>query len=277
MGLFSFKNIKKSSVYITPNFPVLETRRYKFSLTRVISVIFLYTLVVTLLVLAILLFTPVRNIVFFFENEKLTEQVDRVKELEGKIVFLSTQLEKVASTNEKLKYAMILASTDSIDSTAAIYDSLRQQDPEGDKTGGSLITVARDLFSKIFDDQEEMIFVKPVDGVIVKKFQPERGHMGVDYGVKKGTPVIAVQSGTVTFSGFTAEYGYTLILTHEKDFTSLYKHCEILLFNDRDFVQAGETIALSGNSGEKSTGPHLHFELWKKGKPVDPQKFIINR
>ena len=69
MGLISFKNIKKSSVYITPNFPVLETRRYKFSLIRLLTAGFVYTLVIVLIVVAVLLFTPARNVVFFFENE----------------------------------------------------------------------------------------------------------------------------------------------------------------------------------------------------------------
>lgn len=276
MGLISFKNIKKSSVYITPNFPVLETRRYKFSLIRLLTAGFVYTLAIVLIVVAVLLFTPARNVVFFFENEKLNEQVERVSELEAKVVFLTTELKKLASTNEKLKYAMILASTDSLDSTAAIYDSLRKFDKRELKTGGSIISVFRDLLHK-FSQSETQFFLKPVDGVVVKSFQPQKGHMGIDLGVKRNTPIVSVNSGLVTFAGLTAEYGYSIMITHENDFISIYKHCDALLKKERDFVEQGETIALSGDTGHKSSGPHLHFELWQNGKPVDPEKFLINK
>lgn len=277
MGIFNLKNIKKSSVYITPNFPVLETKRYKFSLTSVLATVSLYTFFIVLLVVVLLLFTPARNVVFYFENDKLNQQIEKVKQLEGKVVFLTTQLGRLASTNEKLKYAMILASTDSLDSTAAIYDSLRKADKNQIKSGGSLLTVVRDLIDKITNQEKDYYFLRPVDGVIVKEFQPERGHMGLDYGVKTNTPVIAVSDGLVTFAGFTTEYGYTLIISHENDFLSIYKHCESLLISEREFIRQGETIALSGNTGHKSSGPHLHFELWKEGKPVDPQNHFINR
>jgi murein DD-endopeptidase MepM/ murein hydrolase activator NlpD len=200
-----------------------------------------------------------------------------VKELEGKVVFLTHQLEKLASTNEKLKYAIILASTDSLDSTAAIYDSLRQSDPELNKTGGNISAVFRDflnLFSQ--DETKEFFFIAPVDGIIIKDFQPEIGHMGIDYGVRKGTNVHASMSGLVVFSGFTPDFGNTIIILHSDNYITIYRHCESLLKRERDFAEKGEVIALSGNSGYKSSGPHLHFEIWLDGKPVDPKKFIIN-
>lgn len=271
------KDLKESSVYITPNFPVLQTKRYKFSFYSVLGAIIGYSIFVTLVVILILIFSPARNVVFFFENEKLDAQVEKVKELEGKVVFLTYQLEKLASTNEKLKYAIILASTDSLDSTAAIYDSLRQSDPELNKTGGNISAVFRDflnLFSQ--DETKEFFFIAPVDGIIIKDFQPEIGHMGIDYGVRKGTNVHASMSGLVVFSGFTPDFGNTIIILHSDNYITIYRHCESLLKRERDFAEKGEVIALSGNSGYKSSGPHLHFEIWLDGKPVDPKKFIIN-
>jgi murein DD-endopeptidase MepM/ murein hydrolase activator NlpD len=271
------KDLKESSVYITPNFPVLQTKRYKFSFYSVLGAIIGYSIFVTIVVILILIFSPARNVVFFFENEKLDAQVEKVKELEGKVVFLTHQLEKLASTNEKLKYAIILASTDSLDSTAAIYDSLRQSDPELNKTGGNISAVFRDflnLFSQ--DETKEFFFIAPVDGIIIKDFQPEIGHMGIDYGVRKGTNVHASMSGLVVFSGFTPDFGNTIIILHSDNYITIYRHCESLLKRERDFAEKGEVIALSGNSGYKSSGPHLHFEIWLDGKPVDPKKFIIN-
>jgi len=277
MKFAKLKDLKKSSVYITPNFPVLQTKRYKFSFYSILGTIIGYSLFVTVVILLIIIFTPARNVVFFFENEKLDKQVEKVKDLEGKVVFLTKELEKLASTNEKLKYAIILASTDSLDSTAAIYDSLRKSDPELNKAGGNISAVFRDFINLFSQNYEEsFFFVSPVKGIIVKDFQPENGHMGIDYGVKKGTDVHAAMSGLVTFAGFTAEYGNTIMILHSNNYITVYRHLETLLKKERDTVERGEVIALSGESGYRSSGPHLHFEIWQDGKPVNPKKFIIN-
>lgn len=276
MKFLKIKDIKNSSVYITPNFPVLQTKRYKFSFLRVLGAISLYTLFISIIVLAVVLFTPARNVVFFFENDRLNEQIVKVKELEGKVYFLSNELQKLASTNERLKYAMILASTDSLDSSSAIYDSLRKENSPLKKSGGNLLGVFLDFIKLFQSENSEGIFISPVSGIIIKKYEPDRGHLGIDYGVKKGTSIHAVQSGVVIFSGFTPEYGYSLIIQHEEDFISVYRHCESILVKERETVKQGELVALSGNSGYKTTGPHLHFELWKSGKTVNPENFIIN-
>jgi murein DD-endopeptidase MepM/ murein hydrolase activator NlpD len=276
MELPKFKDIKKSSVYITPNFPVLQTKRYKFSLFTVLAAILGYTLAVTVLVILILVVSPARNIIFFFENEKLDTQVERVKELEGKVLFLSTELQKLASTNERLKYAMILASADSLDSAAAVYDSLRQPDPPINKSGGNLLEVFRDFIKMFQDEKPDVYFLSPVNGVIIKEYDPQKGHLGIDYGVKKGTNIHAAFGGVITFAGFTPEYGHTLMILHPDNYITVYRHCEVLLKRERESVQTGEVIALSGESGYKSTGPHLHFEIWLNGKTLDPEKFIIN-
>jgi murein DD-endopeptidase MepM/ murein hydrolase activator NlpD len=137
--------------------------------------------------------------------------------------------------------------------------------------------VFRDFLDLFFQEEEkDFFFIAPVDGIIIKDFQPESGHMGIDYGVKKGTNVHAAMSGLVVFSGYTPDYGNTLMLLHPDNYITVYRHCETLLKKERDSAEKGEVIALSGNSGYKSSGPHLHFEIWQDGKPVDPKKFIIN-
>ncbi len=271
------KDIKNSSVYITPNFPVLQTKRYKFSFLSVVSAILGYSLFVAIVIVLILVLTPARNIVFFFENEKLSEQVERVKELESKVLFLSRELQSFASSNEKLKYAMIIASTDSLDSNSAIYDSLRQSRKKKIKAGGNILTVFRDFLQLYDADNSEINFLAPVSGVVIKRFEPSRGHFGIDYGVRRGTNVHASLGGVVTFSGFTPDYGNTIIILHQNNYVSVYRHCEILLKKEREAVRQGELIALSGDSGYKSSGPHLHFEIWYDGKAVDPLQFLINK
>lgn len=270
------RDIKNSSVYITPNFPVLRTKRYKLSFLSVVSSVVGYSLLVAIIVIIIIVLTPARNVVFFFENEKLTEQVEKVKELEKKVLFLSKELQNFAASNEKLKYAMIIASTDSLDSNSAIYDSLRQPKKKKLRSGGNLLAVFRDLLDYLSKDSSQFFFIAPVNGVIIKRFEPSRGHMGIDYGIRKGTAVHAALGGVVTFSGFTPDYGNTIMILHQNNFISVYRHCEILMKKEREIVSQGEVIALSGESGYKSTGPHLHFEIWYNGKAVDPTVYLIN-
>lgn len=270
------RDIKNSSVYITPNFPVLRTKRYKLSFLSVVSSVVGYSLLVAIIVIIIIVLTPARNVVFFFENEKLTEQVEKVKELEKKVFFLSKELQNFAASNEKLKYAMIIASTDSLDSNSAIYDSLRQPKKKKLRSGGNLLAVFRDLLDYLSKDSSQFFFIAPVNGVIIKRFEPSRGHMGIDYGIRKGTAVHAALGGVVTFSGFTPDYGNTIMILHQNNFISVYRHCEILMKKEREIVSQGEVIALSGESGYKSTGPHLHFEIWYNGKAVDPTVYLIN-
>lgn len=277
MAKFSFKNLRKSSLYITPNFPVIHTKRYKISLRRLAFFTFFFTAIVSTAVILILMFTPLKEIVLVFENERLAKEQKTIEELEDKIVFLSKELEKMASTNRRLKYALLLGITDSLDTNSVILDSLRTHDEEKPVIGGSIYFAALKFFNFIFaDSTENIFFIKPVEGFITNKFLPEKGHMGIDFSVKTGRPVYASAGGQIIFADYTTDYGYVLIISHSDNYLSIYKHCSSLVKKEREFVRQGEVIALSGNSGLKSYGPHLHFEIWKNGKPIDPKKIIIN-
>ena len=100
--------------------------------------------------------------------------------------------------------------------------------------------------------------------------------MGLDFSVKSGAPVYASESGMVIFADFTAGDGYKIIIQHDGGYISVYKHCSVLMKKERDIVSRGELIALSGNSGENTSGAHLHFEIWKDGKPLNPKEILIN-
>jgi len=117
-------------------------------------------------------------------------------------------------------------------------------------------------------------FTNPVKGVVVNGFNPEKEHYGVDIALKKETPVKSIAEGRVIFADWSADTGNTIIINHPKNIISIYKHNKKLLRKTGDIVQAGEVVALSGNSGEKTTGPHLHFELWIKDTPVNPMDFL---
>jgi len=119
-----------------------------------------------------------------------------------------------------------------------------------------------------------LVLFPPVKGTVSDHYSMEDRHFAVDVALSLNSPIKAVADGTVVFSEWTMETGYVLIIAHEQDLLSVYKHNGSLTKTQGDLVKAGEVIALSGNTGEYTTGPHLHFELWSKGYPVDPQNFI---
>ncbi|MFH1194531.1 MAG: peptidoglycan DD-metalloendopeptidase family protein [bacterium] len=278
--MLNFNDIKKSSVYITPNFPVLRTKRYKFGFFRVLAVVAGYSSIVAIFTVLLVMFTPAKQLVLLFENRELNLQAQRVIELEQKLVILSEELQSLQSSNKKLKFAMMLAGTDSIDSSSAIYDSLKQGNSVKNKTGGDILTVFKDFISKYFFNDSSsgssFCFIKPVNGYLLNSFDEIKGHLGLDFAVKIGSPIFAAANGTVIFADYTIDEGYVIILKHQDDYLTMYKHCSALLKKERDFILQGELIALSGNTGHNSTGPHLHFEIWKDGTTVDPEKLLIN-
>jgi murein DD-endopeptidase MepM/ murein hydrolase activator NlpD len=120
----------------------------------------------------------------------------------------------------------------------------------------------------------QMHFFVPVKGVISNHFDSRADHFGVDLVSDPNAMISAVLQGTVIFSGWTLETGYVIYLQHSNNLISVYKHNAELLKNAGDVINAGEAIAIIGNTGELSSGPHLHFELWHEGSPLNPEEYI---
>jgi len=127
--------------------------------------------------------------------------------------------------------------------------------------------------SRKFELEHSFLFT-PLKGVVTNTFGETQGHFGVDVAAKSGSRVSAVLDGTVIFTGWTVETGYVIHLQHTNNLISIYKHNESILKSMGDKVQAGEAIASVGNSGELTTGPHLHFELWYNGVPLDAEQYM---
>ncbi len=117
-------------------------------------------------------------------------------------------------------------------------------------------------------------FFVPVKGVVSNPFNSSTEHFGIDLVSVPNAMISAVLQGTVIFSGWTLETGYVIYIQHDENLVSVYKHNAELLKNTGDKVKAGEAIAIIGNTGELSTGPHLHFELWHNGNALNPEQYI---
>ncbi|WP_053406607.1 M23 family metallopeptidase [Persicobacter sp. CCB-QB2] len=120
----------------------------------------------------------------------------------------------------------------------------------------------------------DISFFKPADGILSSAFDPLSDHWGVDIVAGKDEPIKAIANGTVLMSTWTQETGNVLVIQHPNNLISVYKHNSELLVSEGRMVRSGEIIAIMGNSGELSTGPHLHFEIWFNGHAVNPSDFI---
>ncbi len=120
----------------------------------------------------------------------------------------------------------------------------------------------------------EIFFFSPITGLISRSYNLPEDHFGVDVVSKRNEPVMSVASGTVILSSWTQDSGYVIAIQHNSDLISIYKHNAELLKKTGNFVNGGEVIAIIGNSGDLTDGPHLHFELWYKGNTVDPEDFV---
>ncbi len=114
----------------------------------------------------------------------------------------------------------------------------------------------------------------PVKGVLTSSFNPSENHYAIDISTSLDEPVKATADGTVIFADWTVDTGYVIIIEHRFGLISVYKHNQSLLKKQGESVASGEIIATTGNTGELSTGAHLHFELWSDGYPIDPTEFI---
>ena len=128
--------------------------------------------------------------------------------------------------------------------------------------------------SSILSSADYRYLMPPISGVISSGFDAATEHFGVDILAPHDTPVKAIWDGHVITADWTLETGYTIGIQHSNDMVSFYKHNATLLKRNGAFVRAGEAIAIIGNTGKLSSGPHLHFELWLQGKPVDPTNYI---
>ncbi|HFE62851.1 MAG TPA: hypothetical protein ENK14_00350 [Caldithrix sp.] len=184
------------------------------------------------------------------ENAQMAKQVQRVNEM-------AAELNKLKQLSEKVRNSL----TGYVKITEDV-EKLPKQNPADRLKENSIETIFTSIPVKA-----------PVTGFISQEFK-RSVHTGIDIVAPQGTPVVASADGSVLYSGWTMDGGYTIIIGHTNGYYTFYKHNLRNLVYNNQRVKQGEVIAYLGNSGEKSYGPHLHFEIWKDGKPIDPRKLI---
>lgn len=153
-----------------------------------------------------------------------------------------------------------------LDALPGVDSVIRNEFEKNQPTDNVSFSTISDIFSPIL--------LNPVNGIVTENYDSRKNHYGVDIVAKKDEPVKATSEGIVIFSSWTDDTGYVIGIQHNNNLVSFYKHNSVLYKSIGDQVRAGEIISLIGNTGELTSGPHLHFELWYKGRPVNPKELI---
>ncbi len=277
------KNIKRKLLHkyrlVVLNEATFE-ERFSFKLNRLNVFVFSTFFAVFLIAITTLLiaFTPLREYIPGYSSTSLKK---RALDLSYK----TDSLEQALSVNGQYIASLKKVLTGDVKTVDFNKDSILEAarlDVNGvDMTPSREDSLLRDLVSQedkynpLIDNEEpNFVLFPPVKGSISQDYDPEIKHYAVDVVAVKDSPVKAAADGTVIFSDWTADTGYVIVLTHANNLVTIYKHNASLNKEQGELVRAGEVIATVGDSGQLTTGPHLHFELWSDGYPINPTNLI---
>ncbi len=255
--------------------------RISFKLTRLnVFVLVMITSIVLISCTTFLIaFTPLREYIPGYSSTSLNQKATR-------LVSTADSLETVLTVNQKYYNSIKKVLTGDVKTVEFDIDSALQSqklDPEEVDLNPSEqdIQLREEVFREdkysLFESEKsstDFSLFPPVKGSITDTYNVNERHYAIDIAVPKDTPIKAAAAGTVIFAEWTAETGHVIILEHGNSLLTVYKHNASLTKQQGELVKAGEVIATAGSTGELSTGPHLHFELWRDGYPTDPSKFI---
>lgn len=255
--------------------------RLMFRLTRLNVFIFgsLFSILLITGTILLIAFTPLKEYIPGYSSVKLkkeaTQLVYKVDSLQQVLKVNNLYIDKVRELLTG-KISEVQFDKDSILETIHYdKDSVNLNASDADLEF-RLDIESEDRYS-IFNEATKnagIVFFAPVSGTLTDGYNLKTKHFAVDIAVEMNTPVKSVADGTVIFAEWTAETGHVVIVEHTSNFISIYKHNTALHKEQGDLVKSGEVIASAGGTGELSTGPHLHFELWNDGYPVDPINYI---
>ena len=256
-----------------------EKLSFKANKINAFIIMLLYSIILIAFTISIVFFTQLREMVPGYSSSDLLNRAiyltKKTDSLEQQIALnnkfyksiedvLSGNVDEFVSRNE-LSIDSNLINPDIFTISPNLQDSiLRQYVENEDKfnlTNNELVI-------------ENKMFFSPIKGEITQSFNLNENHFAIDIAADIGTPVKSVLDGKIIFSEWSLETGYVVVIDHGENIISVYKHNSKTLKEQNDFVQAGEVIAYSGNQGNLSSGPHLHFELWKNGTPIDPEPLL---
>ncbi len=237
-----------------------ETHSYRLSLLNVYTVLSIILVLLSLLIISFIIFTPIKRFIPGYGDVNRNPQFLELKE---KVDLLEEELD-----NQEL---YIDGLTNLFDGVEEDKGTITAKISNTENTVKSSIQEAPNISSNLLD---ELFFINPVNGTISEGFMIDKKHFGVDILAPKNTPIKSILDGVILSSDWSLETGNTISIQHASNIISVYKHNSVLLKETGSLVKAGEAIAIIGNTGTLSDGPHLHFELWYNGKPENPEEYF---
>lgn len=255
--------------------------RFAIKLTRLnVFVIFSLSAIILVLLTTILIaFTPLREYIPGYSSTALKREATMLNyktDSLQQVIYMNQQYLESIKRVLKGDVASVEFNKDSIIQAAELDAQNLNINPSRED---SLLREKVDKEDKynLFESattKASFVLFPPVKGTISEGYNVEEKHFAIDVVVAKDTPVKAIADGTIVLAEWTTQTGYVVIIDHGNGLISAYKHNASLTKEQGDLVKSGEVIAISGNTGELTTGPHLHFELWSDGYPIDPTTFI---
>lgn len=234
----------------------------------------------TTAVISLVAFTPLREYIPGYgnvtERKQILELTSKADSIEQIISARDGYMQNVLNVlNEKFETKSDKPKKD----TTGKYSKLNVNPSEADKNFRNDYEENRNSALSVLSNPKlkglsEVVFYTPVKGLVISSYNIGEEHFGVDVVTKQDEIVKSILDGTVVFTGFSAEDGYVIHVQHNNNLVSIYKHNSDLLKKPGEHIKSGEAISVVGNTGEKSKGPHLHFELWYNGIPINPQDCV---
>lgn len=258
----------------------------RLSRINLYSLLSLIIVGVGVLIFSLIAFTPLKFVLpgveSYNERSKLFElsfKTDSIESITHQQTLYLENLHKIM--NNDLDSSYYQRKDKKIDNTdLSLQDSLSLEDKElrdfiENEIAFSLTNSSENYNDSEYSSLSSLNFISPIEGIVTSFFSLSKEHYGIDIAGKEGQAVKAALAGSVIDASWNYKTGYVITVQHDNNLITIYKHNSELLKKTGNFVEQGEAIAISGNSGELSSGPHLHFELWSSGKPLDPEKFIF--
>ena len=262
-----------------------EVWHLRFTLRNILSLIGTFFIILVFGSMALIMYTPMRQLVPGYPTNEMRQllksNVIRLDSLEYEIQLRNRYIHIVNAIIAGREPELTdvepeekLTNYENITFTRSEQDSLlRKHVEEEERYNFAMQMQTVSSFEEL--SISKIHFFKPVEGVLSSKFNLNDYHFGIDIVAAPGETVKSIYDGTVILSAFTYETGYVIQIQHVANLISVYKHNARLLKKQGDKVKAGDPIAIVGNSGELTTGPHLHVEIWQNGTPVNPEEYIV--
>ncbi len=277
------KENKENFFIVIYNYAFKEIRRYKYTKTKLILLILFVLITLSVINFFVISYTPIKFLVPGYPDKETilisqitTYKLDSIQhELEIKNQYITNILRILKGDSlENYTNDTIIKDTNidykNLDMSISKNDSMLRHEVEQKEMFN--INNTTNLTSNI--NLYQINFYPPVKGVVSNTFAPLRGHYGIDIVSKPNTAVSAAYDGTVIGTSWSLEAGYTIQIQHFNNVVTVYKHLSGIIVKQGDRIKTGQPIAFVGNTGELSSGTHLHFEMWYGGKPLNPADFI---